>query len=87
VTAIVADAEAAAGDDGWSGRPRDDLAESPSLSSLYLAGSRCTRSIRPNVNVNGSAAGATPMDRGRWVALYLRACLRAHATFPTIDKL
>jgi hypothetical protein len=36
VTTIVADAEAAAGDDAWPGHPRDDVAESPSLSSLYL---------------------------------------------------
>jgi hypothetical protein len=36
VAAIVCDAEAAADDVGWPAHPHDDVAESPSLSSLYL---------------------------------------------------
>ncbi len=66
VAAIVADAEAAAGDFGWPGHPRDDSAEWPCLTSLYLGSAGMIWALNElESRIDASAMVAGAVDRYR----------------------
>jgi len=66
VAAIVAYAEAAAGEAGWPGHPHDDAAEPPSIGSLYLGSAGMIWALHDlGSSIDAAAMVSAAIDRYR----------------------
>ncbi len=66
VAAIVAHAEAAAGEAGWPGHPHDDAAEPPSIGSLYLGSAGMIWALHElGSSIDAAAMASAAIDRYR----------------------